>query len=361
MLLRFLFIFVFYATQSLAQTQQIKGKIVDKLTGKGLAYVHVQSLSHSKIGSISNEQGDFILKLPRTESQILVSHVGYQSQVLPVTPGIPMHISLSPEDEVLNEVVVTAQSAREVVQQAIARLKENHAIEPVHYQFFSRIITFTPKDSTVDLLEEHIGYIYQKENHNSAFALQKSRLGYFSKVGKKEYNDYRLIGMTEMYTDNIFKYTGHYLHPRKSKKYTYAYSDDVTLGQHDCYVIHFNNPDAKYHQKGTLYIDKLTFAIAKEVKDYGTSVKEITHKQIGDKWYLSNTLYNRSNEKIVRLYNVVSPPAESDVQYVDKGLLAPNFAKKYTQDFSDEYWEEVNFVPLPNWVATRIQQQKGSL
>jgi hypothetical protein len=165
-----------------------------------------------------------------------------------------------------------------------------------------------------------------------------------------------------MYTDNLLKYTGNYLHPRKSKRYTYTYNDDATIGLHDCFVVHYTNPEDKYDREGTLYIDKKSYGIVID-KD---KTKEITFKQIDGKWYLSSTVYNRftisdKGLNATRIYNVVPPPTENETQYVDKGLLAPHFAKKYTQDFNDEYWEDVNFVSLPEWVITRIQQQKENL
>lgn len=216
-----------------------------------------------------------------------------------------------------------------MVLKAIDNLEKNHFVEPVCYDFFTRV-THISKDSTLNLLEEYAGYIYQKENHNSDFKFTKSRLGTFSKYGEKIYKKHNLIPMTEMFTDNMGKYKEDFLHKKRHKNYTYQFESDAVLMDRNCYVIRFSTDDDTYYKKGKLYIDQEDFGILKKVLD-NSDYKEVMFKRFEGKYYLSATHYykkSKENNGTIRstIYNFVEESNHSG--FVAKANLAPQLAKK---------------------------------
>lgn len=356
------FILILYFTLfiqiGLAYSQSItfSGKIIDEVSKEGIAGVHIYTKGNHSAGAVSNDDGSFVLKLRSAVDTLIFSHMSYNTGLHPIKEHDKyLDIVLAPRSHTLNEVVVTPLKATKIMQEVINRLEANHAVEPVYYQFYTRIV-YSSTESSLHFLEEHTGTIFQKENHNSEFKLDKSRLGYFSKTGKEKYDTYRMINMTEMYTDNILKYPGNYLHKRKSKNYNFEYVADAIVRDQNCYVINYSNDKDPSNRKGTLYIDKESFGIVKQVLDRG-DIKTITFRQVAGRWYLNDVAYIRKRGNVIEqkntLYNLVEAPENKD-GFIPLASLAPKFAKNYTGNFDDAYWDEINFIPLPAWVKKQI-------
>jgi hypothetical protein len=95
-------------TISLAQTNQIKGRVTDDSTGAALADVSV-SLTGTTAGTKTNDRGEFTLNIPANAPKRLslaVSILGYASQTVTVEPGKNINISLSRAATALDDVVV---------------------------------------------------------------------------------------------------------------------------------------------------------------------------------------------------------------------------------------------------------------
>jgi hypothetical protein len=87
------------------------GTVTDALTGESLigATLHVRDL---QIGTTTNVDGQYALKLPTGSHQIEVGYIGYQTQKIQVdiTRSSELHITLSASSTQLIEVVVTDQA-----------------------------------------------------------------------------------------------------------------------------------------------------------------------------------------------------------------------------------------------------------
>jgi TonB-dependent SusC/RagA subfamily outer membrane receptor len=87
-------------------TQSISGQINDE-GGAPLEGVTVQ-LKGSRLSTITNGRGEFLLKVPQTNSGILViTSIGYLDKEFPFTSnGAPLAIQLNKSDKTLDQVVV---------------------------------------------------------------------------------------------------------------------------------------------------------------------------------------------------------------------------------------------------------------
>jgi len=323
------------------------GRVVDDIKNIGIPNVHVFTSGNENIGSVSNADGDFILKSRKRVGSIYFSHLEYQLKSFAVKEEMAngIIVKLSPSNVSLKEVIIEDVSAQEIVQKAIEHLKENHFVEPVYYSFFSRIENI--EDGKLSVLEEHTGYIKQLKNHNTMFALLKNRMKAFTELGKQISTSVSMVRMTEMYTDNMGKYLEDYLKKGEFKKYQFQFRSEEEIFGRTCYVIHYSISKDIYDNEGLLFVDKENYGILKK-KTIGKSSKEITFKLINGKYYLSSTFYTRkykgTEQKRTTIYNVNNEGSSFD--YISRVHIGPKKAKKFVGNFNDDYWDNLNFVPL---------------
>lgn len=99
-------LFCLAVVTSYAQSREISGEIVDKKTGKSLAFASVL-IANTEQGTSADENGVFSLKLKDTAKalKLIVSNIGYESKKVPIlnTRG-NLSISLNPLIEELETV-----------------------------------------------------------------------------------------------------------------------------------------------------------------------------------------------------------------------------------------------------------------
>jgi len=107
----------------------ISGHVRDAGTGETLIGASIRLKGQPAIGTRTNNYGFFSLKIPGEPQVLVISHVGYQEQEMPVnlTGDITVEIDLN-SGELLEEVVISQSSHRENVrspQMGVARVDVN--------------------------------------------------------------------------------------------------------------------------------------------------------------------------------------------------------------------------------------------
>jgi hypothetical protein len=121
-----------------AQTDSIwtiRGKVIDAKTRKPMVSV---SVTDKTVGTVTNEDGEFILKLKRTAGAVPVvtfSYLGYQSRQLDAKECLALEaqkkpVRMSPSTVMLSEIFVDGTDAREVVEKAIEKIDKNYPRVP---------------------------------------------------------------------------------------------------------------------------------------------------------------------------------------------------------------------------------------
>jgi len=101
------FVLILLSQTISGQTFSINGLVLSKDSGQPLAGVTVID-KQSKSASITNTEGNFKLSV-RDGSVLVFSFVGYRSQEINITPSnTSIKVYLEREDDILNEVVITA-------------------------------------------------------------------------------------------------------------------------------------------------------------------------------------------------------------------------------------------------------------
>ena len=120
------------------------GKVVDAKTRKALSHV---SVTHRNVGTVTNEEGEFTLKLKETPATVTFSCLGYKSQHLSAAEckshevdGRPVQMQAS--SVVLSEIIVKGvEDPRGLVEQAIEKIDDNYPKTPNLLRGFYRETT----------------------------------------------------------------------------------------------------------------------------------------------------------------------------------------------------------------------------
>ena len=118
------------AVVALAQTdiQVVSGVVRDAQTGRKLAAATV-SFPDTHEATVTNADGRFTLKSQKHHSVIYISCLGYNSARITLgdSPSGELKIKLTPGAITLNEVIVSAMDAREIVLAAIDKIDNNYS------------------------------------------------------------------------------------------------------------------------------------------------------------------------------------------------------------------------------------------
>lgn len=110
----------------------LSGKVVDAKTHRPMASVSVTDRS---VGTVTNEAGEFTLKLRQQPSSVVFSCLGYRSQHLSASECKDLErqrkpVRLSPSTVMLNEVFIDGSDAKEVVLKAVDKIESNYPRQP---------------------------------------------------------------------------------------------------------------------------------------------------------------------------------------------------------------------------------------
>jgi len=364
--MRLLFVFFILASipfSGFGERRTIAGFVFNTETEIGLDGVHVFWLGAQNFGTITNQDGNFLIQTHPYSDTLVVSHVGFTTAFYPVKKHeAELMIGISPKIYELSEVTVEAISADAIMRNVIASLSANHPPHPVYYSFFHREVFFS-RDSIIHLMEEHTGIIEHRQATPIFFInnvrIDKSRIGYFTDEGRQRFEYHRFIPFTQILWDNPLFDRFDHLHPRRSRHFEYSFAGMETIMDRECFIIDFDFKTARrttYFPRGRLYIDAKTFAIVKEIlkSRTGSLIKQVNYIESSGQWFLRSVVFQKSNRHRTTVYNFIKDAAFEN-GFTPVGVLLPQFVKERVTDFSDEYWEGFQSVPLPDWIKSRIE------
>ncbi|MEL0454674.1 SusC/RagA family TonB-linked outer membrane protein [Flavobacteriaceae bacterium SZ-1-7] len=88
------------------QTLIISGSVVDATTNEPIPGVNVL-LKGSRLGSTTDFDGNFTIKLPGNEAILIFSYLGYKTQEIKVNKTMELHVKMEVENLGLDEIVIT--------------------------------------------------------------------------------------------------------------------------------------------------------------------------------------------------------------------------------------------------------------
>lgn len=163
-------------TDSLRLGFVVRGQVVDAQSGKPLEAVHV-SLPDRHHATVTNADGEFILKSDREIKLVICSYLGYKTRR--VMAGDKMHITLVREDTPLSGAHLISGDPATIVQEALRILPDTYCTDPELLECFYR--ETVQKRSRYTYVAEAVARLYENrfeglEYNRDAAALEKSRL-----------------------------------------------------------------------------------------------------------------------------------------------------------------------------------------
>ena len=169
-----------------AQLKVVGGVVSDLQTGHRLAHVSVQAMCEAPAGTagieaaesvVTNDDGRFTLKSDRKIVSVVVSHIGYSMEHVPVSDAT-LDIKLKPSMVQLREVTVWTGNPRDLVSLAISRIASNYsssgelsacfyretAMKRQHYIYVA--------EGVVDMFKSGYG---RQSSHRDRVAIRKGR------------------------------------------------------------------------------------------------------------------------------------------------------------------------------------------
>jgi len=245
----------------------IKGYVIDNLNREPVPFATV-GIPDQKVGTITNTDGYFILKVPPafSGSSLVVSHLGFVSQSIPLQLINEQKVDFYMNRRVISiqEVIIRYVDPVTIVGKAIEQRKLNYNSEPVYLTSFYR--EGVQKNGQTINYSEAVFKVYKssydKDDTYDQVKLLKSR-----KFQNTAASDTVLLklkaGIRAGLQLDIIKNLPDFLDPEQLALYDFTYSDLVSYEDQDAYAITFssniNIEDAFY--TGTLYIEKERFAI----------------------------------------------------------------------------------------------------
>lgn len=143
----FLAFFCLISTGICAQTLQ--GKVVDEVSGVGIPFVSLGVVGTNN-ATVTNENGDFILKVGAFPIKLKVSHVSYLAAELDLKENSEkLTISLKPASISLTEVTIDPFKGQRIVKEALEKAKIGSVIDFYGKAFYRQLTSINNQPSQI--------------------------------------------------------------------------------------------------------------------------------------------------------------------------------------------------------------------
>ena len=136
--LSFLLLLLAVTLYAQGELTTVSGRVVNKQNGRALAHVSVSAPGQG-VSTVTNDDGEFVLKTQSRPSTLLFTHLGFHSQRVALdnqTSGLK--IRLAPSAVLLDEVVVSSNDPMELLRAAIHKIPSNYPLVPSLMHCFYR-------------------------------------------------------------------------------------------------------------------------------------------------------------------------------------------------------------------------------
>lgn len=386
---------------------EFKGVVIDSDSHDPLESVNI-TVKNSNISTITNAEGEFVLKVPESvqTTTVVLSLLGYQIKEINLSELSKDNtkITMSLKIIELPQVNVTEfKSAEALIKKVFVNKAINYLDQPVLMTAFYRE-TIKKRSRNVSLTEAVVD-LYKQSYHNKSRDVMK-----LHKARKS--TDYKLLDtlafklqggpFSTLYLD-IMKYPEYIFTDENISDYNYTFDQPTTINNNLVYVVNFikkpdDDPLGFY---GKLYVDANSLALASatyalniedkesaseffvrkkpnDVITYPTEASyKVNYKEKDGKWYYSyssvnlvfkvnkkrklfNSVYSISSEMAITDWE---PTNSSDNKDLLKDRLRPSIIiTDAVSGFSDpDFWGEYNLIEPDKSIESAIDKIKKNL
>lgn len=364
----------------------LSGKIIDDKKENPIKYASV-SLVNKPIGTISNVDGNFLLKIHPDfiRDTIVISCMGYAQMMMPAFKILDEDvIVMNPVSIRIKEVKVVATTPSKLLQNIRDHLLVNYSEDSKLMTAFYRE-TIQQDNDYINVSEAVIEILkapYSNSLRNDLVRVIKGRRS--PDVKPFQWLNFKLQGGPFTITKlDIVKTVESFIDEEYQNLYEYNISRVIWYNENPVYILEFN-PVAEFNDMGfvgEIYVHRETFAIvhvnfrynksglknAESVmikrKPKGVKAKpsftnyEVNYQQYRDKWHLANVKASvkfkvRSrNDKINSEYQSVSDLLITDIQNTelkkfdrDESFTQRDIFVEMINNYDPDFWENYNII-----------------
>ena len=391
----FLFIHCFtlegLANNNITEHLIITGVIKDKETQKRLGNANITAAG-SNIGTVSNANGEFSLKIPHKEATkgFRISHIGYSNTYLTMEEIKQQenHVTIwmHPASFILNETIIYGGEPRDLVERAIRKIATNYSESENLYTAFYR--ETLQKRSRYIGISEAIMHVFKSSYDTRTLNRDRVQLLKGRRLTSQSPNDTLAIKVEggpslSIYLDIVKNGEG-ILDSESLDFYDFNLDLPISIDNRMQYVVTFK-PWVKLDYalySGKLYIDQELLSITRaefkmDMSDNDKAIRTIlqkkptgvyfkpievsylvTYKQQGNKTYLNyigNTIRFKCDWK-KRLFSSTytaysemvmvdrkEPPFEM-IKYKDSFKQRDIFYDKVDEYWDEDFWKDYNII-----------------
>lgn len=246
--------------------KQITGTILEKVSQLPIPYCSV-SIEGTGIGTVSNNNGKFILRIPDSLSvdRLHISHIGYEPHKIPIVlmGNSSMNIYLNPHIVSIQEVIVRFLNPQKIVKEVLEARSRLCFTKPVYFTTFYREGIERRKD--LIKLTEAVFKVY-KPSYNDQSPDQVKLLK-MRKIVNKDVNDTVMLrmkaGVEASLMLDLMKNVPDFLDISNESLYDYSKIDMTEIDSRMAHVIYFEQKKSIIDPlfTGKLYIDAQNSAL----------------------------------------------------------------------------------------------------
>lgn len=400
-------IFLVFSSSLCAQTEftEYSGKVVDSKSNEGIEAASL-SISETNISTITNSDGEFVLKVPSSylNSQVFISLLGYKSKTIAIAQlSKDSRIALDRVVTKLSEVNISAfKSAENLVRKVFENRDKNHQDESVYMTAFYRE-TIKRRNRNVSLTEAVVEVMKYPNNASTQDAIKLNKARKSTDYRRLDTVSVKLQGgpFSTIYLD-VMKYPQYIFTDETIKTYDFSFNTPSTINNRNVFVVDFKprNSSLNLNYIGKLYIDAQSLALVSAEYAIDLSNKEKTknllvekkprnivvypvyanykvdYKAKGNKWYYSysnlnlrfkvnkkrqlfNKVYTLSSEMVVTDWEV----STTDQRIKAKDRLRPSvIITDAISGFADsDFWGVYNVIEPDKSIEFAIEKIKKSI
>ncbi len=247
--------------------REIHGIVIDARNRKALPYATV-GLKESHYGTITNQTGNFVLRLPDTLQQpiLVISFIGYRNYYAPVSINSNdlLEIKMSRNYISLQEVIIRYQDPVSLLTESINRIKDNYMNEPAGAIGYYR--ERGQRDEKCVIFSEAVVEI-DKASYSAPVLNERTRILKGRKITNVDFSDTIMLkiksGISSMLDLDIAHKLPDFLSEDFTFRYNFNFEDVVYYEDKLVYVIRFAPKDGINETlfRGKIYLDRESLAI----------------------------------------------------------------------------------------------------
>jgi len=378
----------------------LSGKIVDIKKDDPIIYASI-SIQNKPIGTISNNDGDFLLKIHPDfiRDTIVISCMGYNQLFMPAFEILDEDvIVMSPASIRIREVKVVATTPEKLLQNIRENIENNYSNNTELMTGFYRE-TVRQNDEYINVAEAVIEILkasYTNTSRNDLVRIIKGRRS--PDVKPFQWLNFKLQGGPFTITQlDIVKTVETFIDPEYQKMYIYHILKQIWYNDNPVYVLEFK-PTPQFSEQGfvgEMYVHRETFAILHidfhynknglkyaentmiKRKPKGVKAKltytdyQVNYQQFKGKWYLSNlkaavNFKIKSNrENINSEYHSISDLLVTDIQNTDikkfdrdESFTQRDIFVEMINNYDSKFWENYNIIKPDEELQNAFKNKK---